>query len=45
VKALLDDFSAVSVAAYLGVSRQKVYELGRAGHRNSYIDQVPWRQP
>jgi hypothetical protein len=27
VKAVLDDFSAVSVAAHLGVSRQKVYEL------------------
>jgi hypothetical protein len=45
VDALLDDFSAISVAAHLGVSRQKVYELSRASHGNSYIDQVPWRQP
>jgi hypothetical protein len=45
VDALLDEFSAISVAAHLGVSRQKVYELGRASHGNSYIDQVPWRQP
>src|SRR5512132_666510 len=29
VDALLDDFSAVTVAARLGVSRQKVYQLGR----------------
>ena len=42
VKAVLDDFSAVSVAAHLGVSRQKVYELSRA---STYIDQVPWRHP
>ena len=45
VDALLDDFSAVSVAAHLGVSRQKVYELSRASRSNSYVDQVPWRQP
>lgn len=31
VDALLDDFSAVSVAADLGVSRQKVYEIARGG--------------
>ena len=39
------DFSAISVAAHLGVSRQKVYELSRASPSNSYIDQVPWRHP
>jgi len=31
VDALLEDFSAVSVAADLGVSRQKVYEIARGG--------------
>lgn len=31
VDALLEDFSAVSVASDLGVSRQKVYEIGRGG--------------
>jgi hypothetical protein len=45
VDALLDDFSAVTVAARLGVSRQKVYELSRASRGSSFIDQVPWRQP
>ena len=45
VDALLDDFSAVTVAARLGVSRQKVYELGRANPSGSHIDRVPWRQP
>lgn len=29
VDALLDEFSAVTVATRLGVSRQKVYEIGR----------------
>lgn len=33
VDALLDDFSAVVVAQSLGVSRQKVYEIGRNGAR------------
>jgi len=30
---LLEEFSAVHVAARLGVSRQKVYEIGRSGAR------------
>lgn len=30
VEALLDDYSAVTVATRLGVSRQKVYEIARA---------------
>jgi hypothetical protein len=30
VEALLDDYSAVTVATRLGVSRQKVYEVARA---------------
>ena len=42
---LLDDFSAVTVAARLGVSRQKVYEISRGSLDNSYIERVPWRQP
>ena len=33
VDTLLDDFSAVSVAGDLGVSRQKVYEIARSGSR------------
>lgn len=33
VDALLEDFSAVFVAKSLGVSRQKVYEIGRNGAR------------
>jgi hypothetical protein len=45
VAALLDDFSAVTVAARLGVSRQKVYEISRGNLDNSYIERVPWRQP
>jgi hypothetical protein len=44
VQALLDDYSAVTVAAHLEVSRQKVYEIGRAGTDGTYIDRVPWRQ-
>jgi hypothetical protein len=45
VDALLDDFSAVTVAARLGVSRQKVYELARASRDGAYINRVPWREP
>ncbi len=33
VSALLDDYSAISVAAALGVSRQKIYDLARPGPR------------
>lgn len=33
VDALLEDFSAISVAASLGVSRQKVYEIARGGEK------------
>jgi hypothetical protein len=44
VELLLDDFSAVSVAEELGVSRQKVYDIARASHRTAtYIPRVPWR--
>ncbi|MGO1971675.1 MAG: hypothetical protein ACTH2Q_01830 [Propionibacteriaceae bacterium] len=44
VDQLLDDYSAVTVAAEVGVSRQKVYEIGRSGLRPPYIDRVPWRK-
>jgi hypothetical protein len=44
VDTLLEDFSAVTVAARLGISRQKVYEIGRAELGGSFIDRVPWRQ-
>jgi hypothetical protein len=44
VEALLDDYSAITVAARLGVSRQKVYEISRGAHAGSFIPSVPWRQ-
>ena len=43
VAELLDEYSAVTVASELGVARQKVYEIARAGLRPPYIEQVPWR--
>ncbi|WP_354260617.1 hypothetical protein [Arthrobacter sp. OAP107] len=43
VAELLEEYSAVSVAETLGVSRQKVYEIARAGLRLPYLDKVPWR--
>ncbi|MGJ3190962.1 hypothetical protein [Paenarthrobacter sp. FR1] len=45
VAELLDEYSAVTVAGELGVARQKVYEIARAGLRPPYIEQVPWRTP
>lgn len=45
VAELLEDYSAVTVAGELGVSRQKVYEISRSGLRPPYIDHVPWRTP
>lgn len=45
VDALLDDFSAITVGARLGVSRQKVYEISRGEHAGDYIHHVPWRRP
>lgn len=45
VENLLDEVSVVAVAAHLGISRQKVYELGRARLGTHYIDRVPWRKP
>lgn len=41
--ALLEDFSAVTVAEELGVSRQKIYEIARGGLRGPHLDTVPWR--
>ena len=44
VDALLEDYSAVSVADELGVSRQKVYDIARGSQRLApYIPHVPWR--
>ncbi|MFT3889930.1 MAG: hypothetical protein QM713_17435 [Arachnia sp.] len=43
VEALLDEFSAVTVAGALGVARQKVYELARAGVDSDYLTTTPWR--
>jgi hypothetical protein len=43
VAELLDEYSAVTVAGELGVARQKVYEIARAGLRPPYIEQVPWK--
>jgi hypothetical protein len=45
VDALLDEFSAVTVAAHLGVSRQKVYDISRTTRAGSYLNSVPWRRP
>lgn len=43
VDQLLEDFSAVTVAAHLGVSRQKIYEISRGRRDGHFIDRVPWR--
>ena len=45
VEALLDDYSAVTVASRLGVSRQKVYDIARPNPTSSFIDHAPWRLP
>ncbi|NMH96971.1 hypothetical protein [Pseudonocardia acidicola] len=45
VDALLEEFSAVSVAAALGVSRQKVYDIARAQRMGPFLDHVPWSRP
>lgn len=44
VDQLLDEYSAVTVAVELGVSRQKVYEIARGGLKPPYLDTVPWRK-
>lgn len=43
VDELLADFSAVTVAAHLGISRQKVYDIGRGGVSGPFIGHVPWQ--
>lgn len=43
VEALLDEFSAVTVAGALGVARQKVYELARPSVDPAYLTTTPWR--
>jgi hypothetical protein len=43
VGALLDEFSAVTVAGRLGVSRQKVYDIARPAPTDSFLGQTPWR--
>ena len=43
VEALLDEFSAVTVAGALGVARQKVYELARPNIHPEYLTTTPWR--
>jgi hypothetical protein len=45
VEQLLDDFSAVTVANRLGVSRQKVYDIARPGSTTTFLDRAPWRLP
>lgn len=45
VNALLDDYSAVTVASRLGVSRQKVYDIARPNSTSSFLPCVPWRLP
>lgn len=45
VEALLDEYSAVTVAGALGVARQKVYELARSNADPGYITTTPWRLP
>lgn len=44
VQTLLEDYSAVSVAAHLGVSRQKVYDISRGTPAESFIEHAPWRR-
>lgn len=44
VDALLDDFSAVTVASALGVSRQKVYDIAKSNQDREYLETTPWRK-
>ncbi|QQS00212.1 MAG: hypothetical protein IPK37_15115 [Austwickia sp.] len=43
VEALLDEFSAVTVASVIGVARQKVYELAKPEVDGDYVAHSPWR--
>lgn len=45
VDALLEEFSAITVASRLGVARQKVYDIAHGGRGvNEFIARAPWRQ-
>lgn len=44
VDTLLDEYSAVTVAGALGVSRQKVYDLAKPNLDRDFIDTAPWRR-
>ncbi|WP_141923126.1 hypothetical protein [Haloactinospora alba] len=41
VDGLLEDFSAVTVAAHLGVSRQKIYGVARGSVNGPFIKRAP----
>jgi hypothetical protein len=43
VDALLDEYSAVTVAGAIGVARQKVYELAKSQVDDDYLAHSPWR--
>lgn len=43
VEAMLDEFSAVTVAGAIGVARQKVYELAKPEVDENYLAHSPWR--
>ena len=43
IGALLDEYSAVTVASAIGVARQKVYELARPSVDPDYLTTTPWR--
>lgn len=45
VETLLEEFSAISVAASLGVSRQKVYDIARAQREGPFLHHCPWSAP
>lgn len=42
VEALLEDYSAITVAAEIGVSRQKIYDIARSGLRGPHLRRIPW---
>ncbi|PXA80743.1 hypothetical protein DCC26_03630 [Auritidibacter sp. NML120779] len=43
VEAMLEEFSAVTVAGAIGVARHKVYELAKPEADKDYLDHSPWR--
>ena len=42
IEALLEEYSAVTVASSLGVARQKVYELAKGSVGTDFIKTTPW---